>query len=188
MTDEEKAMAEEFETDPQLDTFADSLDRDVFSNVDWAKLEDSCKGDREYACSVLQKMHLAFVAAYGSSVIGDDTGWVIAPAVIQPENSDRIYLGVTEHDPALSGERCGTVFLTRYGLLSFSSSNLSSEKRECLQEISSYDYYYTVIMPGDIHMDWENCPLHIRKMIDYCCAAEAELSQEADGGEEMEFD
>jgi hypothetical protein len=148
-----------------LETFMSRLNQDVLKDINFAKLDESYKSeDKTYAKNILRQMHDTFTAVYGKESIGYDVPWVYAPAVIVSEKQGTI-LGLVQLDPTSSGEHWGTTFITPLGIVSDNDEEMGLKQLEYCNSIVPYDYYYTINMDCDHHVDWDNCPQEIKEMI-----------------------
>lgn len=147
--------------------FIENVNR-VLYDVNYEKLDESCNGGNlEYAKEVLGKMHEAFFSAYGSYYLErDEYEFVELPAVIRGRNEGHVTLGIVTVDLQSSGEHWETFFLTPRGVLNQSGKSLPESDRNYLREnFAPYDYWYTPIVEGDIHVDFEDVPESVQSLL-----------------------
>lgn len=122
--------------------------------IDYVKLNESCRGDMQYAAEILREMHKVFEDSYGTDCIDDfdelDDEFVCVPMVIQSIDTKRICLGLGVIDRTSSGEHWGTDFMFDKGFVN-QQTNEESEKQE-IKSMLPYAYWYTPEYHGDIHM------------------------------------
>ena len=152
-----------------LEDFTSKLNREVLSSVDLQWLKSSYRSEeKDYAKSVLKQMHDAFVEVYGTDTMDRDNEFIIAPAVIKVRETGNLCLGLVQLDIASSGEHWGTDFITPYGVLNFDDKELNEKQLEYVRSFMPYDYYYTINIPDDIHVDMDKMPDDVRGMVAYC--------------------
>lgn len=117
---------------------------------------------------LLKQMTDKFREIYGADKLTADMEFVLVPAVIKPKRYDGLYAAIVQLDLTSSGEHYGTDFFTQYGLINTDMENKQAIDCEFLRSAIPYDYYPTVPYPGDIHINWDNCPADVREIINYC--------------------
>jgi len=129
-----------------------------------------------YAKGILNRLHNAMVAVYGSERLeeqdGND-GFVVVPGVLRGRDSKNMCLALFELDLFSSGEHWGTDYLCKYGVISqdgnsASANNnyvMSSEVREINAAYLPYDYCYTAAIPGDIHVNSALLPDELKSVL-----------------------
>jgi hypothetical protein len=170
-----------------IDLFVNKLNRSILPSIDYDRLEKSySEGPGDYTKEVLDKLHKAFMDVYGSDYVNESTGdMVIAPAVIRAEKSGNLCIGLVTLDITSSGEHWGTSFLTRFGVLDQSDKQLTPAEKEYLQATIPYDYWYTIALPRDHHVDFESAPQEVKALLDYVEAPQKEQSPGLGGIQDM---
>ncbi len=145
----------------------------ILADVDFWALDKSCNSsDLSYAQEVLQRLHQAFVNAYGTNCIegnGDGETMVEFPAVIRGRNTGKMALGLVMLDPDSSGEHWFTYFFTEQGVIPKNPSKLTAAEKEYVNtQFIPYDYWYTPELPGDIHVDFDHAPAVVRDLLASC--------------------
>ncbi|RKI21528.1 hypothetical protein D7V82_20420 [bacterium 1xD8-6] len=167
----------------EQEKFIENVNR-ILGNVDYEKLDHSCNGkERKYAKEVLSQMHEAFISAYGCNYLErGEYEFVELPAVICGRNSGHIALGIVTVDLQSSGEHWGTFFLTPQGVLDQGSESLTEADRNYLREnFARYDYWYTPVVEGDIHVDFEDIPEPVRNLLQVCVPQQKEQPENGMG-------
>lgn len=146
----------------------------ILPTVEFAKLDHSCNSaEDDYAKEVLKQMHDAFVEVYGTDYLDNsDYEFVELPVV-------NIGLGIVSLDLDSSGEHWGTFFLTPMGVIDQGNEKLQPTQSNYLSTIYiPYDYWYTVSVERDHHVDFENLPEKIADMLNACYPDQPELKME----------
>ena len=145
--------------------FYNALNNDILPQIDWDALGD-CYNERNYESmrGLLQKMHDAFVDAYGSDSLNRDMGFVTVPGVAL-NNDSQICLVLLDIDTSSSGEHWGTTFLTPHGIYQ-DGENCHPMAKSFASNMIPYDYWYAAVFDGDHHVNYESCPQDIYKMIE----------------------
>ena len=141
--------------------FTDYINREVLFSCDFDRMTD-----KEYAKELLREMTDEFREIYGADELTEDMDFVLVPAVIKPQNVDRLYAGIVQLDLTSSGEHYATDMFTEYGVLSTDNEDLSLEAKQYLRSLHPYEYYPTLPNPGDIHVDWSKCPKEVSDIVD----------------------
>lgn len=150
--------------------FFDKVNDEVLAYTDWNTICKAYKtGDMEAPAELLKNLHEKFVEVYGTDSLDDDYGFVTVPGVIKGEN-DTIYVALLELDASSSGEHWGTVFFLPQGAVDGNEDQDSV--KEALQQIGKYDYWYTLELERDHHVDWSRCPEDVKEMLDYAVGRE----------------
>ncbi len=149
------------------ETFVNNINA-VLQKVSFEHLESSLQStDKSYAGEVLKEMHDAFVKTYGTDFLEEGKyEFVNIPAVIRSRENGKLCLGIVTLDMQSSGEHWGTDFLTPYGVVSQGDTNADINLREYIRDnFSPYDYWYTAYVEGDIHVDFDDVPEEVEKLI-----------------------
>ncbi|GHU79349.1 hypothetical protein FACS1894191_1940 [Clostridia bacterium] len=185
----------------KTDLFVEHINRHILPFVDYSALQASYDSDMVYAKGILNRLHEAMIAVYGSERLGrmdGDDGFVIIPGVVRGRESGKTCLALLELDLSSSGEHWGTSYLCKYGVVSQDGADngsfLKSETEEINAAYLPYDYGYTATIPGDIHVDRASLPDGIKSVLSdfqnhraaprdtltekYSCLAAAEMSAE----------
>lgn len=151
-----------------LEEFTTYFDREIFPKIDWSRLGASYKtAEKDYAKSVLKEMHDKFCEVYGTDTIEDEY-FVVAPAVMKVRETGNVFIGLVQLDISSSGEHWGTDFITPYGVFNVEDEELNEKQRDYVHSFIPYDYYYTINIPDDIHVDMDSMPDDVRDMLAYC--------------------
>lgn len=157
--------------------FTDYLNREVIFSCDFDRMID-----KEYAKELLREMTDKFREIYGADELSYDMDLVLVPAVIKPQNVDRLYAGIVQLDLTSSGEHYATDMFTEYGVLSTDNEDLSTKAKQYRRSLHPYEYYPTLQCSGDIHVDWSKCPKEVSDIVDFCRSS----VPEQDGGMTIE--
>lgn len=156
----------------------------MLPTVDFAKLDRSGNSKNDgYAKDTLKKMHDLFVEVYRTDDL-DDGGYefVDVPAVIRGRNTGHIGLGIVTLDLQSSGEHYGTFFLTPRGIIDDGSEEIKPADSKYLSDVYiPYDYWYTVYIERDHHVDFDNVPEKVVEMLNYCHPDQPEMEKHSDG-------
>jgi hypothetical protein len=152
----------------------------LLPTVDFAKLEMSCNStDNSYAKGILKQMHDAFVEVYGTDYLDSGYEFVELPAVIQGRNTGHIGLGIVTLDLESSGEHWGTFFLTPRGVINQGTEKMSKADSQYINKTYiPYDYWYTISVERDHHVDIDNIPEKVADMLNVCYPDQPELKME----------
>lgn len=159
------------DTEKMQDEYFEKLNKDILPGIDFKKLHQSCQGpDKQYAKEVLKSLHDAFAEVYKTICLtAGDFEFVSVPAIIKTRNTGITAIGLVTLDIESSGEHWGTHLLTDKGVLDLHGENLSkAEKAYVSKNFIPYDYWYTVDLARDHHVDFENAPEEICEMREYC--------------------
>lgn len=144
--------------------------------VDFRKQDQSCNSQAsDYAKEILKQMHDMFVEVYGTDYL--EVGgykFVELPAVIRGRNTGHIGLGIVTLDLESSGEHWGTFFLTPRGVIDQERKTPAQAKYLSTVYIP-YDYWYTVSLERDHHVDFDNVPEKIADLLSACYAEQQEM-------------
>lgn len=163
----------------------------LLPNLDFIKLDYSCNSkEDEYAKEILKKLHDAFIEVYCTDYLEvGNYEFVELPAVIRGRNTGHIGLGIVTLDLESSGEPWGTFFLTPKGVIDQGGDQLDPAKSKYISTVyAPYDYWYTVSVERDIHVDFNRVPEKISVLLEYCHAdqqEEKQVSNHFDGPLEM---
>lgn len=152
----------------------------MLPTVDFKKLDQSCNSaENDYAKEILKQMHDIFVEVYGTDYLDSDYEFVELPAVIQGRNTSHIGLGIVSLDLESSGEHWGTFFLTPMGVIDQGGEKMKPSESKYLSTVYiPYDYWYTVSIEHDYHVDFDNVPDKIADMLNVCYPDQPELKME----------
>lgn len=141
------------------DAFIKSING-ILTDIDFAKLDVSCNSEEDsYAKETLEKMHDAFVEIYGTDYLDSVYEFVELPAVIRGRGTGHIGLGIVTLDLQSSGEHWRTFFLTPRGVIDQGGGDMPSAHSQYLKDnYMPYDYWYTVTLERDYHVDFDNVP------------------------------
>ena len=144
---------------------------DLLQTIDFKKLDESCNSeDTSYAKDILKKMHDSFMGVYKTDYLDSYTyEFIEVPAVIRGQDTGHIGLGIVSLDLGSSGEHWGTFFLTPKGVIDQGAEKQSLSKAKYLdQTYIPYDYWYTVSLERDHHVDFNNVPENIADILNVC--------------------
>lgn len=162
------------------ETFVNNINV-VIQKISFSQLESSLQSpDKIYAEKVLKEMHNAFVKTYGSDCLNENEyEFIKIPAVIRSRNNGRLSLGIVTLDLQSSGEHWGTDFLTPYGVVSQGDPDANADLQKYISDnFIPYDYWYTADVEDDIHVDFDNVPENIEKLL---CVARGETQDKKCG-------
>lgn len=153
---------------------------EILTDIDFAKLDASCNSDEDgYAKETLKKMHDAFVEVYGTDYLDSGYEFVELPAVIQGRGTGHIGLGIVTLDIQSSGEHQGTFFLTPRGVIDQGGGDMPKPHSQYLKDnYAPYDYWYTVMLERDHHVDFDNVPEKVIDLLNGCQPDQPELKME----------
>lgn len=148
--------------------------------LDFTKLDQSCNSaEDEYAKEILKQMHDIFIEVYDTDYLDSEYEFVELPAVIQGRNTGHIGLGIVTLDLQSSGEHWGTFFFTPRGVIDQGMEKLSaSDSKYLKRNYVPYDYWYTISVERDHHMDFDNVPEKIMEMLNGCYPNQPEIKME----------
>ena len=154
----------------------------ILPTVDFAKLDRSCNSKKaEYAQEILKQMHDLFVEVYRTDNLDSGYEFVDVPAVIRGQNTKHIGLGIVTLDLQSSGEHYGTFFLTPRGIIDDGSEEMKPADEKYLDSVYvPYDYWYTVYIERDHHVDFDNVPEKVVELLNYCSPDQPELEKHFD--------
>jgi len=159
--------------DEKLDKFLEILNETILPNINYDALQNSYwTPDKVYAKNTLRQMHDTFVTTFGTDFLTEDDGeFVLLPAVIKGKNTGELCVALVNIDLSSSGEHWGTDFLTKYGVLRQGSEDLTKEQRTFInQHYIRYQYFYTIGLENDIHVDLSSAPDDVKEMLNFCHA------------------
>lgn len=147
--------------------------------VDFARLDRSCNSkDNVYACEILKRMHDLFTEVYQTDSLDYEYKFVDVPAVIRGRNTGHICLGMVTLDLESSGEHYGTWFFTPRGVIDQGFEKMPSEDELYLRAVyTPYDYWYSVYIQRDHHVDFDHVPAAVAAMLDACYPEQQEKKQ-----------
>jgi len=167
-----------------MDKYINDLNKKILGEIDYEKLQQSYQTkEMEYAKTVLKQMHDTFVKVYGTDYLEKyDHEFVAVPAIIKGSNTGEICIGLVELDLQSSGEHWGTIFLTEYGVARQGDEDNPKESSDFIsQKYMSYDYWYTVQIEGDIHIDIDEMPEDVAPIYEFCQNGQPNQEQEMGG-------
>lgn len=143
--------------------FIDKVNREVIPCIEWVGMHNAYKRDNmEVPTDLLKKLHEKFVEVYGSDHVGTDDGMVTVPGVVQASDG-KLYVALLDLDAASSGEHWGTTFFTPKGVLSDQTED--PQIKAVIMKMIPYNYWYTVDMERDHHVNWDECPERAAEML-----------------------
>jgi hypothetical protein len=155
----------------------------LLPTLDFKELDRSCNiQDNMYAKEALKKMHDLFIEVYGTDDLDyGDYEFVDVPAVILGRNTGHMGLGIVTLDLQSSGEHCGTFFLTPKGIIDQGFDEMKPADIKYLADVYvPYNYWYTVYIQRDHHVDFDHVPQKVAEMLEACQPGQREqMTQEA---------
>lgn len=160
--------------------FIQQINDYVLPDIDLDKLDRSCNSqDNEYAKETLKRMHDIFVDVYGTDYLDGEYQFVEIPAVVRGRSTGHISIGLVLLDIESSGEHWGTYFFSPLGVIDDGDKNLTpKEKAYLMAKFSPYDYWYTVEIQRDHHVDFENIPAEAADIVNHCELDRPEIRME----------
>ncbi len=154
----------------------------LLPTVDFARLDRSCNSNNdEYAKEILKQMHDLFVEVYNTDNLDCGYEFVQLPAVIRGRNTGHIGLGLISLDLQSSGEHWGTFFLTPRGVIDQGFEKMRPADFKYLSAVYiPYDYWYTVSIERDHHVDFDHIPEKIAELLNSCYPDQPEQGQHSD--------
>lgn len=152
----------------------------VIPTVDFAKLDESCNSeDDSYAKEILKRMHDICVEVYGTDHFDNYSyEFIEFPAVIRGRNTGHIGLGIVTLDLESSGEHWGTFFLTPKGVIEQGGENIKPAESKYLSTVYiPYEYWYTVSVERDHHVDFDNAPEKVAALLNHCYSNQPEMEK-----------
>lgn len=149
--------------------------------VDFVKLDQSCNSaDGSYAREILKRMHDTCVEVYGTDHFANSSyEFIELPAVIRGRNTGHIGLGIVTLDLGSSGEHWGTFFLTPKGIVEQGGENILPDQSKYLSTVYlPYEYWYTVSVERDHHVDFDNAPEKVVDLLNHCYPSQPEKEQD----------
>ncbi len=142
----------------------------LLETVDFSRLDRSCNSKNStYACDILKQMHELFTEVYQTDSLDYEYEFVDVPAVIRGRNTGHLCLGLVTLDLQSSGEHYGSWFFTSRGVIDDGSEEMRPEDALYLRDIySPYDYWYSVYIQRDHHVDFDHVPEKVADMLDAC--------------------
>jgi hypothetical protein len=147
--------------------YVEKIKREILPGINYLQLDKSCNsGDRGYAAEVIRKLHDAFVDVYGADPPDESLGYISIPAVIRGRLNGRMCLGLVSLDLESSGEHHDTQLFTKFGVIDPDDPENSEVTNAFLDlNFRPYDYWYTVDIANDIHVDFCNVPPEAAKLL-----------------------
>ncbi|MDJ0305660.1 MULTISPECIES: hypothetical protein [Dehalobacter] len=158
--------------------YIEKLNKDILPKLDFKKLHESYNSsDKQYAKEVLKSLHDAFIQVYQTDYLTDrEFEFVLVPAVIKAQKTGDVSIGIVTLDIGSSSEHWGTIFFTDKGLIDDQNESFTKAEREYIDtNFIPYDYWYTIDIERDHHVDFENVPEEICEMLNYCRPSENDL-------------
>ena len=173
---QDELLEEQSEAKQRL--FIDKVNNEVIPSINWAGIKKAYQsGDMTVPTELLSMLHQKFLEVYGTDHIEPNDGFLTVPGVVQPPDG-KLYPALLDLDAASSGEHWGTTFFTPKGVLCDQAG--IPEVNEEIKKMIPYNYWYTVQMERDHHVDWNYCPNEAIDMlevaVDSCQAEEVDLA------------
>lgn len=150
---------------------------EMLPTVNFSKLDRSCNTKEDgYAKEILKRMHDIFVDVYGTDYLDSGYEFVDIPAVVKGNNTGHMGLGIITLDLESSGEHWGTFFLTPMGVIDQGGEKMKPAQSKYLKDMYiPYDYWYTVLVERDHHVDFDHVPEKIAALINHCNPDQPEM-------------
>lgn len=148
--------------------YIDKLNSEILSRIDFEKLDRSCNfGSNGYAVEVLKELHETFVGVYGTDDLDCEHGFTCVPAVLRGRTGGRLAVGLVLLDLESAGEHYGSYFFTQHGVIDDGADDNTPKASAYLkQHFVPYDYWYTVYIQRDHHVDFDNVPGKVADILD----------------------
>ena len=160
----------------------------LLKTVDFTRLDRSCNSKRDaYAREILKQMHDLFTEVYHTDSLDYENEFVDVPAVIRGRATGHICLGAVTLDLQSSGEHSGPWFFTPKGVIDQGFEKMRPEDELYLKAVyTPYDYWYTVYIQRDHHVDFDHVPEKVADMLNACYPEQQKQKQAAEqAGQEM---
>ena len=167
-----------------MDKYINDLNKKILGKIDYGKLQQSYQTkEMEYVKTVLKQMHDAFVAVYETDYLEKyDYEFIAVPAIIKSRNTGEFCIGLVELDLQSSGEHWGTIFLTEHGVARQGDKDNPKESSDFIsQKYMPYDYWYTLQIKGDIHIDFDEMPEDVIPIYESCQNGQQNNGQDMGG-------
>ena len=152
----------------KYERYMDELNK-YLKTVGFNKLYSSVNNitKNDYAKEVLKSMTEIFESIYGKEPLtSDNFSLVEVPAVIYSRKTHQLYLGLVMLDVESSGEHWGSTYFSSFGIIEDDFTDLSEEQKNYVKsQIVPYDYWYTVKIADDIHVDFNSMPKEVENLI-----------------------
>ena len=146
------------------DEFIGKVNDEVIPAIDRKVMQDAyAAGNMSVTTEILRSLHEKFLEVYGDAHLERDLGFVCVPGIVQAADG-KLYPALLEIDTQSSGEHWGTNFFTPNGVLSDHSEDRIIQRE--IQKLVPYEYWYTVELDSDHHVNWENCPAEVQEILD----------------------
>ncbi len=144
--------------------FIDKVNKEVIPCIEWVGMKNAyASGDMTAPTELLRMLHAKFLEVYGTDHIEPSDGFVTVPGIVKSMDG-KLYPALLDLDATSSGEHWGTTFFTPKGVLC-DHANIPEIKEE-IKKMIPYDYWYTVHMERDHHVDWNYCPNEVIDMLE----------------------
>lgn len=146
-------------------------------SVDFTRLDRSCNAQNaQYAKEVLKVLHNLFVEIYQSDYLDSSYGYVDLPAIVRGRETGHLGLALVTISIQDAGDHNGTYFLTPLGVLDDADETLTPSEQCYLSDVyGRYDYWYTIEVPTDTRVEFENLPSKVADLLNYCPLNRPEL-------------
>ena len=167
-----------------LKQYVKTINDRVLRDINWAKLDRSCNSkDTSYAVQILGRLHQAFINVYGSDEVGLGLDYVFAPTILFGRTTQHIAIGLVALNPDSRGEHYGSYFFTPHGVIDDDDPDISPQNLKYIEtNFMPYDYWYTIYIERDHHVDFECIPTPVAGILNHIQA----LPQLEQGDMQME--
>jgi len=166
-------MSDTANGETKVNAYIEHINRHILPHADFGRLNASYSSqDKEYAKQMLASLHQAFAKVYGGTYADEHTCGesIMAPAVIKARNSGELCVGLVTLDLTSSGEHWGTDFFTEYGVIPDDEID-RDVLRPRIDRFIPYDYWYTVQIERDIHVDFDKVSQDVAELLNACDTA-----------------
>ena len=157
-----EVMEEQSKTKHEL--FIKKVNEEVIPCIEWIGMKNAYqRGDMEVPTDLLRMLHEKFLEVYGTDNIEPSDGFLTVPGVVKAADS-KLYPALLTVDADSSGEHWGTTFFTPKGVLCDQAEDATIQAE--IKNLIPYNYWYTVHMERDHHVNWDYCPNEVLDMLD----------------------
>ncbi len=150
-------------------TYVERIEKNILSKMDFKEYMKALnENDTLYLAELLKQFHDEFDTVYETEVVENEFEWVSVPAVIKARDSGKLTLGLVNLDLTERAEHVYTSFITPNGLYHHITDDVPDDLADFILPFIPYDYYYTIEIPHDIHVDMNCMPDEVRRIIGYC--------------------
>ena len=162
LTMEELQAEKEAKEQALAEQYIHKVNKEVIPCIEWVGMRNAYKKqDMSVPTDLLKMLHEKFLEVY-PEVLTSNMGFVVVPGVAQAADGN-IYPALLDLDTESSGEHWGTTFFTPQGVLDDTCEDASV--RETIRGFIPYRYWYTPCLECDHHVDWDDMPEQVERML-----------------------